>query len=337
MINIAIIGMGKIGKLRAQTVKNNQNTKLIAAFDIDNSQLNDHNDIIKCNSVDDIFKIKELDAVIICTFNKYAPAYTIKALESGFHVFCEKPPARTSKEVKDVIEVENHKNLILKYGFNHRYHHSVIEAKKLIENEVFGKLLWMRGVYGKAGGNQYTQNWRNEKEESGGGILIDQGIHMLDLMRFFAGDFEEVKSMVKTNYWDVKVEDNAFAIMQTKNNILASIHSSATQWRHKFLLEMSFENGYINLEGILSGTRSYGDETLSIAKRQFEDDTFAMGKPREEKIFFDTDESWKLELDEFVECILNNKKAYNGNSEDALKVMELVEAIYDQSGYYNEQ
>ncbi len=335
MINIAIIGMGKIGKVRAQTVKNNKNTRLVAAFDVDSSQLDGFDDIVKCNKVNDIFKIEELDAVIICTFNKYAPEYTMKALESGFHVFCEKPPARTSEEVKEVIEVENGKDLILKYGFNHRYHHSVMEAKKLIDNNVFGRLLWMRGVYGKAGGNQYTQNWRNNKVESGGGILIDQGIHMLDLMRFFAGEFEEVKSMVKTNYWNVEVEDNAFAIMQTKDNVLASVHSSATQWRHKFLLEMSFENGYINLEGILSGTRSYGDETLCIAKRQFEDDTFAMGKPREEKIFFDTDESWKLELDEFVDCILNNKKVYNGNSDDALKVMELVEKIYSQSGYYN--
>ena len=336
MIKVAIIGMGKIGKIRAQTINTNVNTKLIAAYDINSSALDEFGGIIKCECVDDIFKIKEIDAIIICTFNKYAPIYTIEALENGFHVFCEKPPARTSKEVRNVIAVEETTNLVLKYGFNHRYHHSVIEAKKLIENEVFGKLLWMRGVYGKAGGNQFVDNWRNDKEESGGGILLDQGIHMLDLMRFFAGEFEEVKSMVKTNYWDVNVEDNAFAIMQTKNQVLASVHSSATQWRHKFLLEMSFENGYINLDGILSGTRSYGDETLSIAKRQFEDDTFAMGKPREEKIFFDTDESWKLELNEFVDCILHNKKAYNGNSEDALKVMELIESIYKQSGYYND-
>lgn len=335
MINIAIIGMGKIGKTRAQTIKNNHHTTLIAAYDVDPAQLDEFDGIIKCNNVDDIFKIPELDAIVICTFNKYAPNYTIRALEAGLHVFCEKPPARTAQELREVREIEQGTNLVLKYGFNHRYHHSVIEAKKLIENNIFGKLLWMRGVYGKAGGNKFAQNWRNDKEQSGGGILIDQGIHMLDLMRLFAGEFEEIKSMVKTNYWDINVEDNAFAIMQTKDNILASVHSSATQWRHKFLLEMSFENGYINLEGILSGTRSYGDETLTIAKRQFENETFAMGKPREEKIFFDTDESWKLELDEFVDCILNNKQVYNGNSEDALKVMELIEAIYNESGYYS--
>lgn len=336
MINIAIIGMGKIGKTRAKTIKENKHTRLIAAFDVDSSQLSEFDNIIKCTLVDDIFAIQELDAVVICTFNKYAPEYTIKALEAGLHVFCEKPPARTSKELEEVRKAEAKCGLVLKYGFNHRYHHSVIEAKKLVENNVFGKLLWMRGVYGKAGGNKFADNWRNNKDESGGGILIDQGIHMLDLMRLFAGDFKDIKSMVQTNYWDIKVEDNAFALMQTEEGVMATIHSSATQWRHKFLLEMSFENGYINLDGILSSTRSYGDETLVIAKRQFESETFAMGKPREEKIYFDTDESWKLELDEFVECILEKKAVYNGNSYDALKVMQLVEAIYQESGYYND-
>lgn len=336
MIKVAIIGMGKIGKTRAKTIKDNPHTELIAAYDIDSKQLDEFDGIIKCSSVDEIFKIQDLQAVVICTFNKYAPELTIKALEAGLHVFCEKPPARTSAELEAVRAVEEEKNLVLKYGFNHRYHHSVIEAKKLVENNIFGKLLWMRGVYGKAGGNKFADNWRNDKDESGGGILIDQGIHMLDLMRFFAGDFKDIKSMVQTNYWDIKVEDNAFALMQTENGVMATIHSSATQWRHKFLLEMSFENGYINLDGILSGTRSYGDETLVIAKRQFENETFAMGKPREEKIYFDTDESWRLELDEFVECILEKKAVYNGNSYDALKVMQLVEAIYEESGYYND-
>jgi len=334
MINIAIIGMGKIGKTRAKTIKENKHTQLIAAYDIDSSQLDEFNDITKCSTVDDIFKIKDLDAVVICTFNKSAPEYSIRALNAGLHVFCEKPPARTSKEVEEVRAVESEKGLVLKYGFNHRYHYSVIEAKKLIENNMFGRLLWMRGVYGKAGGNKFADNWRNDKEESGGGILLDQGIHMLDLMRFFAGDFVNIKSMVNTNYWDIKVEDNAFAMMQTQDGLMATIHSCATQWRHKFLLEMSFENGYVNLDGILSSTRSYGDETLVIAKRQFENETFAMGKPREEKIYFDTDESWKLELEEFVDCILEKKAVYNGNSYDALKVMQLVEAIYEESGFY---
>ena len=336
MIRVAIIGMGKIGKIRATQVSNNSLMELIAIYDVDATQLVKYQGIKHCKSVDEIYE-QDVDAVFVCTFNKYAPIYTVQGLNAGKHVFCEKPPARNSDELLEVMKAEKKSGKILKYGFNHRYHYSVMEAKKLIDNDMFGKLLWMRGVYGKAGGNKFAQNWRNDKEESGGGILLDQGIHMLDLMRFFAGDFTDVKSMVQNRYWDIQVEDNAFALMKTENDVTAVIHSSATQWRHKFLLEMSFENGYLILDGILSGTRSYGDETLVIAKRQFEDETFAMGKPREEKIFFDTDDSWKLELDEFVDAISNNSSIKEGNSEDALKVMKLIEMIYNESSFYDNE
>ena len=166
---------------------------------------------------------------------------------------------------------------------------------------------------------------------------MDQGIHMLDLMSYFSGDFVEVKSLVQALYWNVAVEDNAFAILKTREGIAGMLHSSATQWRHKFSLDMGFEDGYINLEGILSSTRSYGDEILVIARKQFEDSTFALGKPREERIFFDTDDSWKLELQEFVNAIINNQPVQHGRSQDALNMMRLIEHIYQESHFYNEE
>ena len=263
--------------------------------------------------------------------------YTVRALEKNKHVFCEKPPAISSREMERVMEVEASSGKVLKYGFNHRYHHSVMEAKKIVDSGMFGKLLWLRGVYGKAGGNQYETNWRNQKTLSGGGILLDQGIHMLDLMSHFSGEFVEVKSLVQTLYWNVTVEDNAFAILKTGNGIGAVLHSSATQWRHKFSLDMGFEDGYINLDGILSSTRSYGDEILVIARKQFEDSTFALGKPREERIFFDTDDSWKMELQEFVDAIVNNSPIRHGRSQEALNMMRLIEKIYQESHFYNER
>jgi predicted dehydrogenase len=160
---------------------------------------------------------------------------------------------------------------------------------------------------------------------------------MLDLMMHFAGEFTEVRSLVQASYWDVEVEDNVFAIMSTQENVSGTIHSSATQWRHKFSLEMCFEEGYINLDGILSSTRSYGDETLVLARRQFEDSAFAFGKPREERIYFDTDDSWSLELDEFLEAIEGKKSVEFGKSDDALRVMRLIETIYEQSGFYSDK
>jgi predicted dehydrogenase len=261
--------------------------------------------------------------------------YTSLALKAGKHVFCEKPPARTTEELKSVIKIENKSNLILKYGFNHRYHYSVQKAKKIIDSGTMGKLLWLRGVYGKAGSIDYNKNWRNYSKYSGGGILIDQGIHMLDLMRYFSGqEFKDVNSFVTTSYWDIKSEDNAFAIMQSDDKVTAMLHSSATQWKHKFLLEMCFEEGYINLDGILSGTRSYAPEKLVVGRREFEDITFAMGKPKENTTWFENDDSWKLEIKEFINAIMEKTGIEHGTSKDAYETLRLVEKIYENSGFY---
>ena len=336
MLKIGIAGFGKIGQIRANEIFKNENTILKAIFDI-NEPSNLDNNIIFCTSFDELLT-QDIDAVFICTFNNVLADYTTKALKAGKHVFCEKPPARTSEELKSVIETEKNTNLILKYGFNHRYHYSVMEAKKIIDSGSMGKLLWLRGVYGKAGSIDYDKNWRNYREYSGGGILIDQGIHMLDLMRYFSNqDFVHINSFVTTSYWNIEAEDNAFAIMQSNEKITAMLHSSATQWKHKFLLEMCFEEGYINLDGILSGTRSYAPEKLIIGRREFEDITFAMGKPKETTIWFENDDSWKLEIDEFTNAIKGHSTIQNGTSKDAFETLRLVERIYENSGFYSDK
>jgi predicted dehydrogenase len=336
MIKVAIAGFGKMGQIRAEEILKNDSTELIAIFE-QNGEISDskYKDVIHCKDYNELLNQK-IDAVFICAFNNVAAKYTIKALNKGLHVFCEKPPAHTTKELNKVMEVEkNNQNLVLKYGFNHRLHYSVIEAKKLIENNNMGKLLWIRGVYGKAGSIDYHKNWRNYKKYSGGGILLDQGIHMLDLMCYFTdSSFEVLNAKLTNSFWDIEVEDNAFITMQNSDNVIATMHSSATQWRHKFLLEMEFENGYINLDGILSNSRSYAPETLVSAKREFEDVTYAMGKPKETTTWFENDDSWKLELDEFVDAIKNNHKIIHGTSYDGYRALSLVEEIYQKSGFY---
>jgi predicted dehydrogenase len=336
MIKVAIAGFGKIGQLRAKELEKNENTQVVAVYDIKKPEKLDDN-IKFCESFEDLLS-QDIDAVFVCAFNDVLADYTTKALKAGKHVFCEKPPARTSQELQDVIATEKESGRVLKYGFNHRYHYSVIEAKKLIESGEMGKLLWLRGVYGKAGSIDYHKNWRNYREISGGGILIDQGIHMLDLMRYFSGqDFTHINSFVTTSYWTIEAEDNAFAIMQSDEKVTAMLHSSATQWKHKFLLEMCFEEGYVNLDGILSGTRSYAPEKLVVGKREFEDITFAMGKPKENTTWFENDDSWKLEVDEFVDAILGKTTIKNGTSEDAIETLRLVERIYENSGFYSDK
>ncbi|NQV51501.1 MAG: Gfo/Idh/MocA family oxidoreductase [Candidatus Marinimicrobia bacterium] len=336
MIKIGIAGYGKIGKIRAEVINGREDTELVAVYDIKKPEAWDDS-IRYCQSFDELLN-QDIDAVFICTYNDVLADYTKRALLAGKHVFCEKPPARTIQELEEVRAVESETGLILKYGFNHRYHYSVMEAKKLIDSGEMGKLLWLRGVYGKAGSIDYNNNWRNYRKVSGGGILIDQGIHMLDLMLYFSNrQFKHINSFVTTRYWDIEAEDNAFVIMQTDDEVTAMMHSSATQWRHKFLLEMTFEEGYINLDGILSGTRSYAPEKLVVGLREFEDITHAMGKPRETVTWFEYDDSWKIEVDEFLNAIVNNSKILNGTSEDGIKVLRLVESIYRNSGFYSDK
>jgi predicted dehydrogenase len=329
-IKVGIIGFGKIGKIRKKIIDNHPNLELVS--------IADPNPIIEENDVQyKIFKnYKELlrlnlDAVFICTPNKYTPVIVKDALNKKMHVFCEKPPGRTIEDIEMMINAEKkNPEIKLKFGFNHRYHDNVLEAKSIVESGRFGKILWMRGVYGKSGGINFKNIWRSRRDISGGGILLDQGVHMIDLFRFFCGGFEEVKSFISNSFWELDVENDAFAILRNKKGQLASLHSSSTQWKHTFSLEISLEKGYINLYGILSSTRSYGQgEHLVTASRQFEDEAYSIGNPQENITYFNQDKSWEREVNDFVDCILNNKKVITGSSKDAIAAMELVYKIYN--------
>ena len=330
LLKFGIAGYGKMGKIREQSISDSQYASLAAIFEIAEYECNDKS-VHKCNSFDELVNL-DIDAIIVSSYVSVAADYVIRALKAGKHVFCEKPPAMNSDEVLGVIRAEKSSGKVLKYGFNHRFHYSVMEAKKIISTNSLGKLLWMRGVYGKAGSIDFHDNWRNYKNYSGGGILLDQGIHMLDLFRYFTGDeFECLSAHLTSSFWDIECEDNAFLTLNSENNIVATLHSSATQWRHKFLLEMTFENGYINLDGILSASRSYTPETLTLGMREFEDITFAMGKPRETTTYYEYDESWNYELNEFMDAINQKSSLKNGTSQDAFEIMKLVDSIYKNS------
>ncbi|HWU89728.1 MAG TPA: Gfo/Idh/MocA family oxidoreductase [Kofleriaceae bacterium] len=269
-----------------------------------------------------------LDVLYVCLPNDVAPEATIAGLEAGAHVFCEKPPGRTVADIKQVRAAEaRHPTQKLKYGFNHRYHASVQEALKLAQGGALGRVINMRGVYGKSAFNPWPREkngWRTNRAIAGGGILLDQGIHMVDLMRLFGGEFHDVKSFVSNSTWDLDVEDNAYALMRSDRGVVALLHSTATQWRHRFKLEVFLERGALILSGILSGSKSYGQEALTIVYREDE----ANGNPRETTSTYIRDNSWSDEVAELTACILEDRPVEVGHSLDALRTMELIYRIY---------
>ena len=155
--------------------------------------------------------------------------------------------------------------------------------------------------------------------------MLDQGIHMLDMLRYFCDDFDEVKSFVSNDYWHHDVEDNAFAILKDNKGRIATIHSSATQWSHMFRLEIALQEGFLELSGILSGSKSYGEEKLKIISRK--NDSIS-GSQVENVINYLEDNSWQKEINEFADIIVKNKSVESGNSNDALEVMKMVYKIY---------
>lgn len=329
-LKVGIVGLGKMGKIRFRHAQDHPDMEVQVICDNDPERESEFPGLQFYRSFRELIR-EDLDVVFVCSFNNVASDVVIEALDRGKHVFCEKPPGRSVEDVERVIEAEKASpGLKLKYGFNHRYHYAIMEAKSMVESGRFGDILWMRGIYGKCGGIQFENSWRNDSNIAGGGILLDQGIHMVDLFRFFCGEFSEVQSLVTTSFWDIPVEDNAFAILRNPVNQIAILHSSATQWKHRFSLEICLQGGYIHINGIMSSTRSYGEESLTFAKRQFEDESFAFGKPREETIFFDRDDSWALEIDEFAKAIREDTPIQSGSSQDALKVMKLIEKIYEK-------
>ena len=326
-LKVGIAGYGVVGKRRQRCIDSNQNLILTAVCD----RTFETEGIFQ----DGIYKYKdyksllhqELDILIVCLTNDIAPEVTIAGIEKGLHVFCEKPPGKSVADVKLVMDAEKlFPRCKLMYGFNHRYHNSVKEALKIKESGELGNIINLRGVYGKSKMTTFNQpDWRTKRVIAGGGILLDQGIHMVDLMRLFAGEFSEVKSFISNTHWGYDVEDNAYALMKTETGIVAMLNSSATQWRHRFSLDINFERGSLILGGILSSTKSYGSETLTVVRVDHEHDN---GDPSEQLTRYEDDSSWEEEITYFTDVIMNNQPLFKGSSADAFRTMELVNMIY---------
>ena len=322
---VGIAGYGVVGKRRQQFIDRHPKLKTIAVCDqkFDGSGI--FSDGIKYFKNHQELLKESLDILFVCLPNYMASEATIAGLKHGLHVFCEKPPGRNMEDIKKVVEIKKkYPSLFLKYGFNHRYHDSVREALRIIKSGELGEIINLRGVYGKGKMTPFDGNWRSERKYAGGGILLDQGIHMVDLMRLFCGDFIKVKSFVSNNFWKHDVEDNAYALMRDAKGRVAILHSSATQWQHRFSLEVAMADGYIELQGILSGTKSYGEEKLIIGRRN----NSATGAEKEETITYLDDNSWRDEINEFADAIVKNSPILSGTLEDAYKAMELVYHIY---------
>tara|TARA_Y200000002_G_scaffold170889_1_gene141036 strand:- start:1150 stop:2172 length:1023 start_codon:yes stop_codon:yes gene_type:complete len=324
-----IAGYGVVGKKRHKSIQKNTDFEVTSISELNPKAKKDIPKNIKVfDSYQSLINADGLDIIFVSLPNKFAADAASLSLKNGLHVFCEKPPSRTLKELLKVKKILKTKPLLkLMYGFNHRFHLSIEEAKSIIQNNSLGKIINMKGVYGKSQMINFDQtDWRTKREQSGGGILLDQGIHLLDLMRHLSGEnFSEIYSFIDNTFWNFDVEDNAYVLMKSPGGVVAQLHSSATQWRHVFNLEITLQKGSLLLGGLHTGSKSYGDETLSVITLDPAKDNKA---PIESTSKYDEDVSWDNEIKYFSNCLKNDLKIERGSIEDAEETMKLVEAIY---------
>ena len=318
-MNVGIIGCGLIGQKRALSIKSSQ---IHTVCDIDLSQAKQLSKIVNSNFTDnynDIIDNDEIDIVIIATPNYLIKKIAIKALNRKKHVLSEKPLGKNSSESKKIQEIANKNRKVIYTGFNHRFHPSILKAKELINNNTIGDIVHIHGHYGHGGRKGMENEWRMNKKFSGGGELIDQGVHLVDLAIFFKGFPERVFGSTANLVWNSEVEDSSSFILFYKNNVNCLFSVGWIYWKNKFEFNIYGSKGFISING-LGG--SYGSEKLTLGIRNIKG-----GKPTIKKFYFKgNDLSWKKEWHYFQTLINNKTKCNNGYQANLV-----IDTIYKSS------
>jgi len=326
VFGVAIIGCGLIGQKRANSL--GDEGKLLACVDLNNEKsqsLAIETNAKSFNCWREILLLSEIDLVIIATPHDSLAEITMAAIAAGKHVLVEKPAARFAEELLPVISAANKSNIKVHVGFNHRYHRSVQKAKEIVGSGVLGDLMFIRARYGHGARVGYEKEWRADPKLSGGGELIDQGSHLIDLSRWFLGEFSQMQGFAHTYFWDMPVDDNGFMLLKTPKQQAAFLHVSCTEWKNLFSMEIYGKNGKLDLSG-LGG--SYGLEKLTYYKMLPQ-----MGPPETTSWEYPmADDSWATEMAEFYDDIRQDREPAAGLN-DAYQSLKIIEQIYKDSGY----
>lgn len=320
-LRVAIVGCGLIGQKRSRALAGAKVVVCCDAVEERAASLAKAAGASSCTDWQEVVRRDDVDAVIVATTNDMLAPVSLAAIEAGKHVLVEKPAARSVTELAPLIEAAARRDVRVRVGFNHRYHPALLKAREIIDSGAAGDLMFVRGRYGHGGRIGYDKEWRADPEKAGGGELIDQGVHLIDLARWFLGDFTMVDGFAATYFWQMPVDDNAFLLLRTADERAAFLHVSCTEWKNLFSLEIYGRTGKLQIDG-LGG--SYGVERLTFYRMLPEmgpPDTTSWEYPR-------GDHSWELEFREFLDDIARRRTPSAGLAE-AHAALSVVKRIYD--------
>ena len=327
---MAIVGCGLIGAKRAAALA--PGDELLACYDVDEratARLAVEHGANACTSLDELLA-NGPEVVVVATVHDQLAALAEQALLAGAHVLVEKPAGVSSAQVERLIQCQGQSGRLVKVGFNHRFHPGIARAVEEVHSGKHGELMYLRGRYGHGGRLGYDREWRAQPERSGGGELIDQGMHLLDLTHWIAGPLALQSALLRTHFWDTPVEDNAVLVLgeaRSRTAPWAMLHVSWTEWKNLFSLEIYCRTAKIQVDGLV---RSYGSQRLTIYRMGPE-----LGPPEVEEVAYPTeDRSWDLEWESFARAIAEgDPRLVNGDLDDARYAWQQVEAAYASGPY----
>jgi predicted dehydrogenase len=325
-MRLAVVGCGLIGHKRARA---SGDCRVVAAVDTDLARARRLAELhAGCQAATDwqtVVTRVDVDLVVVSTTNDGLAPITRAAIEAGKHVLVEKPAARSAAELRPLVALARERGVTVKVGFNHRFHPAFLQARALVDDGAIGPLLYVRARYGHGGRLGYDREWRANPAIAGGGELLDQGVHLIDLSRWFLGDFDKVQGRVATYFWNMPVEDNGFLWLQTTSGQVAWLHASCTEWKNLFCFEIFGRDGKLQIDG-LGG--SYGVERLSFYKM-----LPAMGPPQTTIWEYPgEDTSWSAEFAHLVRCIAERREP-EGTLADAVAALDVVQEVYRQNSF----
>lgn len=323
-LEVLVVGAGLIGSRRAQVAAAHPRTRLAGVADLTRERAEQAAAPHGARAFSDwqqALAACRPHLVVASTTNRHLLPIATAALAQGCHVLIEKPMGRNAAEARTMRDAARAAGRLLKVGFNHRYHPAIQAAARLVHSGTLGPVHFLRSTYGHGGRPGYEKEWRGSREECGGGELLDQGVHVLDLFQWLIGRPIRVQAELADFAWPIApLEDNAFVLLRYAGGQVASFHTSWTQWKNRFELQVYCREGSVEVCG-LGG--SYGTETLTVARRRFEGGAPALWQ----QSFPGPDRSWELEWDDFVRAVDTGATPL-GDAESSVAVMETLQEIY---------
>jgi predicted dehydrogenase len=329
-LRVAIVGCGLIGAKRARALRGQD--RLVGCWDIraaaaENLALEQRTRA--CSTLQQLLAL-EPDVVVVASTHDSLAELTQLALDAGSHVLVEKPAGIGCAQVEQSLEAERRSGRRVKVGFNHRFHPAVMRAAAEVHSGEHGELLHLRARYGHGGRPGYEREWRAQPQRSGGGELIDQGMHLLDISHWIAGELPLHCALLRTHFWESPVEDNAALILgerHTRSGAWAMLHVSWTEWKNMFGLEIYCRSAKLQVDGLVG---SYGAQRLRIYRMRPQ-----LGPPDLQEIAYpERDDSWKAEWEHFAATLEGGDRgALLGDLGDAHYAWLQIERAYADGPY----